>query len=117
MIAKIPNRKCEIIMTMTKQEILAKVNELISAPMCNPELKSAAEKYLKSQDKTSASSLVKELETYVNSIDETIGFAESEAGAKGLAEAARKAKSEGNKYCICPACQAGGAIWENRAAL
>lgn len=110
---------------MTKQEIIAKVNELIAAPMCNPSLKSAAEEYLRSQDESSASKLVKELETYVNSIDETIMFAESEAGAnifgaekaKGLAEAAKKAKAEGNKYCICPACQAGGTIWENRTAL
>ena len=110
---------------MTKQEILTKVNELIAAPMCNPELSSAAEEYLRSQDKASASKLVKELEAYVNSIDETIGFAESDMGAKvfgaenakGLAEAAKKAKAEGGKYCICPACQAGGAIWENRNAL
>ena len=110
---------------MTKQEILAKVNELIAAPMCNPELKSAAEEYLKSQDKSSASKLVKSLEEYVNSIDETIAFADSEMGAKvfgaeqakGLAEAARKSKAEGNKYCICQACQAGSVIYEHKEAL
>ena len=110
---------------MTKQEILAKVNELIAAPMCNPALRSAAEAYVKSQDKDSASALVKALDEYVNSIDETISFAESETGAKvfgaeqakGLAEAARKAKADGNKYCICPACQAGGLIYTNREAL
>ncbi|MBQ7545215.1 MAG: heat-shock protein Hsp90 [Synergistaceae bacterium] len=110
---------------MTKQEILAKVNELIAAPMCNPELKAAAEAYLKAQDKKSADALVKMLEATVSSVDETIAFAESEAGAKvfgaeaakGLAAAAKKAKAEGGKYCICPACQAGGAIWESREAL
>ena len=110
---------------MTKQEITAKVQELIAAPMCNPELREAAEAYLKSADKESSAALVKELEKYVNSVDETIAFAESEAGAKifgaeqakGLAEAAKKSKSEGNKYCICPACQAGSVIWENKEAL
>ena len=34
-----------------------------------------------------------------------------------MAEAAKKAKADGGKYCICPACQAGGAIYENREAL
>lgn len=110
---------------MTRQEIIAKVNELIAAPMCNAELKAAAEAYLKAQDKASADALVKAIEANVNSIDETLGFAESEMGikifgaeaAKGLAETCRKAKSEGNKYCVCPACQAGGAIWENKEAL
>ena len=110
---------------MTKQEIIAKVNELIAAPSCNPLVKAAAEKYLNAQDKASADELVKVLEENVNSIDETIAFAESKIGqeifgaeaAAGIAEAAKKSKAEGGKYCICPACQAGGAIWENRAAL
>ena len=31
---------------MTKNEIIAKVKELIAAPMCNPELRAAAEAYL-----------------------------------------------------------------------
>lgn len=34
-----------------------------------------------------------------------------------MAEAAKKSKAKGNKYCICPACQAGGAIYENKEAL
>ena len=110
---------------MTKQEILAKVNELVAAPSCNPALKAAAEEYLKAQDKASAEKLVKALDEYVNSIDETIALAESEMGAKifgaeqakGLAEAAKKSKAEGNKFCICPACQAGSVIYANKEAL
>lgn len=110
---------------MTKQEIIAKVEELIAAPMCNPALKAAAEEYLKAKDKKSADALVKELEAEVCSVDELIGLCESENGKKffgeqkaaGMAEAAKKSKSEGGKYCLCPACQAGGAIWENRSAL
>ena len=110
---------------MTKQEIIAKVNELIAAPMCNPELRAAAEAYLKAQDKASADALVKMLEAEVTSVDELIGLCESDMGRKffgaekaaGMAEAAKKSKADGGKYCLCPACQAGGAIWENREAL
>ena len=110
---------------MTKQEIIAKVNELIAAPSCNPLVKAAAEKYLNAQDKASADELVKVLEAEVCTVDELIGLCESEQGrqffgvekAAGMAEAAKKSKAEGGKYCICPACQAGGAIWENRSAL
>ena len=44
---------------MTKNEILAKVNELISAySVCAP-IKEAAEAYVKNQDKKSAEALVK----------------------------------------------------------
>ena len=110
---------------MTKQEILVKVNELIAAPTVCAPLKAAAEAYVKSQDKTSADALVKALAENVNSIDETIAFAESEMGAKifgaetaaGMAKRGRELKAGGEKYCFCPACQAGGAIWENKAAL
>ena len=110
---------------MTKQEILAKVNELIAAPSVCAGIKSAAESYVKSQDKDSAAKLVKALEADVCSVDELIGLCESEAGAKffgaekaaGMAEAAKKSQAQGHKYYICPACQAGGVIWENREAL
>ena len=110
---------------MTKQEVIAKVGELAAAPTVCAPIKSAAEEYLKAQDKKSADALVKALEADVCSVDELIGLCESEAGKKffgaekaaGMAEAAKKSKSDGNKYCICPACQAGGVIWENRAAL
>ena len=110
---------------MNKQEIIAKVKELIAAPSVCEGVKSAAEAYLKAQDKASADALVKVLEAEVCTIDEFIGFSESETGRKlfgaekaaGMAKTARDAKSKGEKYCICPACQAGGAIYENRDAL
>lgn len=34
-----------------------------------------------------------------------------------MAAAAKKSKADGGKYCLCPACQAGAEIYENRAAL
>ncbi|MBQ3759422.1 MAG: hypothetical protein II876_08195 [Synergistaceae bacterium] len=110
---------------MTKQEILAKVNELIAAPSVCADVKKAAEAYAKNQDKASADALVKVLEADVTLVDELIDFCSSEKGkeifgaerAAGMIEAAKKSKAEGNKYSICPACQAGGVIWENREAL
>ena len=110
---------------MTKQEIIAKVNELIAAPSVCADVKKAAEAYVKSQDKKSAEALVKVLEAEVRTVDELIGLCESETGAKffgaeqaaKMAEQAKKSKADGNKYCICPACQAGGVIYENKEAL
>ena len=110
---------------MTKQEIIAKVNELIAAPTVCAPLKAAAEAYIKAQDKASADALVKALNENVNSIDETIAFAESDMGKKifgaetaaGMAKKGHEVKAAGGKYCFCPACQAGGAIYENREAL
>ncbi len=68
---------------------------------------------------------MKALEAEVCTVDELIGLCESENGrkffgaekAQAMAEQARNSKSKGNKYCICPACQAGGVIYENREAL
>lgn len=105
---------------MTKQEIIEKVNELIAAPMCNPELRKAAEDYLKSQDEKNRAALVKKLEENVCSIDETIGFASSDAGknifgveqAANMVKLGNELKAKGEKYCFCPACQAGSKIWE-----
>lgn len=80
---------------------------------------------MKNQDKKSAEALVKALEADVCTIDELIGLCESEQGKKffgaekaaSMAEAARKSKAEGGKYCLCPACQAGSVIYENRELL
>ncbi len=110
---------------MTKSEIIEKVKELIAAPTCNPELKPIAEAYLANQNKTTADALIKALETYVNSIDETIAFAGSDMGKKvfGAEQAANmvklgnELKAKGEKYCFCPACQAGSKIYENKDVL
>ena len=90
---------------MTKSEIIAKVNELIATPNCNPELRAAAENYIKAQDKAAAEKLIKALESCVNSIDETLAFAESDMGknifgeetAKNIAQNCHKAKDAGEK--------------------
>ena len=110
---------------MTKQELLDEVKKLIAAPMCNPELRAKAEAYLKAQDKASADEFIKALEAHVNSLDETLGFAESDMGkevfgekaAAETAELCRKRKAEGEKFCICPACQAGSKIYASKENL
>ena len=110
---------------MTKQEILAKVNDLIAAPSVCADVKAAAEAYAKLQNKQNADALVKALEANVNSIDETIALAGSELGKKifgeetaaNMVKLGQKVKAEGGKYCFCPACQAGSVIYENKAAL
>ena len=110
---------------MTKQEIISKVNELIAAPTCNANLKAAAEEYVKNQDKKSAEALVKSLEENVNSIDEVIGLCESDMGknifgaeqAANMAKLGHEKKSQGEKFCFCPACQVGHVIYENKEAL
>ena len=110
---------------MNKQEILAKVNELIAAPSVCASVKAAAQAYVKAQDKPSADSLVKALAENVNSIDETIALCESDMGrqifgaetASAMAKKGHELKAAGEKYCFCPACQAGSVIYENREAL
>ncbi|MBR0234295.1 MAG: hypothetical protein IJQ47_09620 [Synergistaceae bacterium] len=71
-------------------------------------MKSAAENYLKAQDKNSADVLVKKLEDSVCSIDELIGLCESETGkqffgaekAAEMAKAAHDAKGKGENLLV-----------------
>ena len=110
---------------MNHNEVIEKVKELIAAPMCNPDLKAKAEAYLKEQNKANIDALLKALEENVSSIDETIGFAESDMGKKvfgeetaaNMAKHGHEVKAAGGKYCFCPACQAGSAIYENKESL
>lgn len=110
---------------MNKQEVIAKVNELIAAPTVCAPVKAAAEEYVKAQDKASADALVKALEENVNTIDEVIAFAGSEMGKKifgeeraaSMVKQGNEVKAAGGKYCFCPACQAGSVIYENRESL
>ena len=116
-------------MSISKEEIIKKVHELIEAPSCCAEAKEAGNNFLKAlgtpDEKSAAQALIKELDEDVTSVDGLIAFAESDNGkayfgeekAKNLADAAHKAKDAGGKYCICAACTAGGAILDNKAAI
>ena len=105
---------------MAKEEIIEKVKEVMNAPSCYEGLKKVCAAYLKAAgtdgEKNAARALKKELKEDVCSIDHVIPFFESEEGAKvlgadtakNLSKAAHEAKDKGVKYCICPACTAGG---------
>ena len=109
---------------MVKEEVLNKVKEVMDASSCYEGLKTI---YLKAvgteKEKAAADVLKKELKADVNSIDEVIPFFESEEGEKvlgkdtaaHLAAAAKEAKEKGVKYCICPACTAGGWLLDHES--
>lgn len=96
-----------------------KVKEVMEAPTCCAELKKACESWLKSvgtpNQKAETEQLIHELEEDVQTLDHVIPFFESEKGVKVLgkdtaaayAKLAHEKKAKGEKYCFCPACQAG----------
>lgn len=114
---------------MTKDEIKEEVKKTIDAPSCCPELKEAGQAYLDAEgtpkEQEAAKTLIAELEDDVTSIDDLIALAGSPAGedlfgkekAAGLLKAAQEAKANGEKFCICPACQAGGKVLVHKEDL
>lgn len=109
--------------------VVAKTHELIDSPTCSPETKEAANAWLNAVDTENEAEETKkyiaELEEDIMPIDTLIGFAESEAGsqvfgtdkAKDVAAHAKEIKSNGAKYCDCPACAAVAAILEKKDQL
>jgi len=114
---------------MTKNEIREQVNRMMKAPSCCAEAKNACAAYLKAEgtpeEKQAAKALLKEIKEDVTSIDGLIGLCKSAFGkemfgeerAAAMLAAAEDAKAKGGKYCICDACQAGGALLEAEADL
>ena len=103
-----------------------KTKEILNAGSCCPELKEMAEKWLAAEETTDEKAVteayLQELSEDVLPIDALISFASSEKGAevfgaeqaKSMAEAGKASKANGGKYCICPACSAGGAILDKK---
>ena len=110
----------------TRKYVEERTKELISAPSCYQGLKDLAQKWLDSQNTPEEAKVTEEylneLEADVLSIDSLIAFAGSEKGeqvfgadqAKHMVSQAQAAKANGTKYCICPACTAGGAILDKK---
>lgn len=106
-------------------DIRKEVETLIAAPSCCKEAKEAGEAYLAAigtdHQASAAKALVDELKEDVLGIYDLIAFSGSEEGknvfgAEGAAAMkadAEKAKAAGEKYCTCPACQAGGKILDH----
>ena len=105
-----------------RDDLKAKVEELIAAPSCCQAVKDAAQAWLDTYDdgnrnQAAARELVKVLEESVNSIDDTIGFFESDRAKEffgdklpEMLEGIKAAKANGEKYCTCDACQIGAQI-------
>lgn len=106
--------------------VVEKTQELISAPTCSSETKTAAQAWMdavgtdREADETKA--YIAELEADIMPIDTLIGFAESAAGAevfgadaaKGVAAHAKEIKAAGAQYCDCPACAVVAEILEKK---
>ena len=106
-----------------------KVNELLKAPSCCAEAKTAAQNWLDAagtdREAEASRSLIAELEMDIMPVDGLIAFAGSEAGvqvfgaemAGNIAAHGRELKAAGAKYCDCPACAASAAILEKKNEL
>lgn len=112
-----------------KDYVVQKVNDLMSAPTCCAEAKTAAKNWLDAvgtdKEAEQTKKLIEELEMDIMPIESLLAFAESEAGAKVFGEDktkqvaahARALQEAGEKYCDCPACAACAAILEKKAEL
>ena len=116
-------------MALDRDGVIKQVEKLSEAPYVYEGLKEKAQAFLRAVDtpgeKPAYAALIDEIKSDVLTIDQLIGFTDSPEGiaafgekkASGLTIAAKKAKSQGETTCICPACQAGKVILENRAAI
>lgn len=114
---------------MTKEEMIARVKDLIAAPSCYAGLKEKAEAYLNAvgtaHEKEAAKTLEKELSGDVQSIDTVLAFFKSDAAggifgketAEKMAAHAEDIKGKGAKFCDCPACSAGKDILDHKDVL
>ncbi len=113
-----------------RNELPEKVKELMNSPTACPELKEVCGAWLKAQGKPAekelSAKLLAEIKEDICTIDGLIAFAESPSAAEhlggkekaeSLAAAARKAKAEGAKWCICPACTLCAEILEHEEWL
>lgn len=114
---------------MANETMIKKVNDVMNAPSCCAELKAACKAWIDAigtpNQKKAADALVAELKEDVTPIDGLLAFlgtpiAAEKIGAEaaaGMKAAATKAKAEGAKVCICPACTAGAKVLEDTAKL
>ena len=103
-----------------------KTHELMNAPSCSIEAKTAAQTWLDAigteKEAAETKKYIDELEADIMPIDSLIGFTESDAGirifgaetAKNIAAHAKEIKSAGAKYCDCPACASATAILDKK---
>ena len=102
---------------MEKKELLDIVKKMIDSGCCCQELKEKANAYLSDQNTAHKEALIAELKEDVCSIDDYIAFLSSDRGhlifgfeIDAMIRGAKRQKAEGQKYCICPACQNGAIL-------
>lgn len=106
-----------------------KTHKLMNASSCCNETKTAAQNWLNAigteKEAEETKNYIDELEDDIMSVNDLIGFAESDLGvkifgseaAKNMAAHAKEIKAAGAKYCDCPACAAAEEILEKKADL
>ena len=112
-----------------KSYIKERVNEMLQAPSCCAEAKTAGQAWLDAlgtdQEAEKTRELIAELEEDIMPIDGLIAFAGSDMavrifgkeGADGMLAHAKERKAAGYQYCDCAACAAVEAILEKKAVL
>ena len=91
-----------------REKLLRKTNEMISIDFCCPELKDAAQKWLDTYGDGKANQAATEeyiatLACCINSIDDSMAYAESINNAEMVA-AMKALKASGETTCPCPVC-------------
>ena len=109
--------------------VIAKTQELIAAPTCSTEARSAAQRWLTAagtpEEDEETRKYIAELEEDIMPIDSLIAFASSEQGtayfgedtAAGIVEHSEEIKAAGAKFCDCPACLATAEILAHKAQM
>ena len=112
-----------------REDLKAKVIDMMAAPSCCPELKAAAQEWLDTYDdgaknQAATAALIKELEEDISSIDSCIGFLASDMGKQiygdaqpAALKAAQDSKAAGGTVCTCGACQLGAEILKQKDYL
>lgn len=109
-----------------RSEVAAKIKALMEAPSCCAELKALCNEWLTAKCPNCraeiSKKLIAEMEADLTDIDGLIAFASSPRAAEligaeaaaNMVKAATKAKGEGEKYCICDACQLCAELLEHK---
>ena len=112
-----------------RDDLKAKVEQLIALPGCCAELKAAAQNWLDTYGDTNANqaaaaAFIKELEEDILPVDDCIEFLGSDHAkqlfgdkAEGMLAHMKQIKAEGAVHCDCPACSLASEILEKKDFL
>ena len=110
---------------MTREDMEKVVQDMISAKSCYPVLRARGEEWMNAGDTDTEEAawkkLVAQAKVDIMPIDDLISFAASKTGTKVLGKEgaemllkhAKAIKTQGAKYCDCPACHGAAIVIEN----